>query len=94
MDDACRRELPERMYVNVITKAVGLALQRSSATVSSALTQAELVLRLKVLSQPRQAGSTLLSAGAIALALCLSIAPGVVLLHPVARCFLACYLGY
>jgi beta-lactamase regulating signal transducer with metallopeptidase domain len=94
VDDACRRQLPEQVYVNIIAKAAGLALERSSAPVSSALTQAELVLRLQVLGQPRQAGSAVLSTAAVAIALGLSIAPGAALLHPVARCFLACYLGY
>lgn len=95
VDDACRRQLPEAEYRVLVAGAVETAAHFKPQVVCSALSQADLALRLQVLLAPRRGDHVLLALVSTALPVLLSAAPAVALLcHPVSRCFFACYLGY
>lgn len=95
VDDACRRELPEAQYRALVAGAVETAVHFKPRVVSSALSQADLALRLQVLLAPRRAAHAPLAVCCAVLPVLLSAAPAIALLcNPVSRCFFACYLGY
>jgi hypothetical protein len=95
VDDACRRELPEAAYRALVAGAVETATRFQPPVVCSAISQADLALRLRVLLTPRRRDSALLAIAMTALPVLLSSAPAVALLcNPISRCFFACYLGY
>lgn len=95
VDDACRRELPEEQYRALVAGAVEAAARFKPPVMSSALSQADLTVRLRILLAPRRNEFALISAFSAVLPVLISAGPAVALLsNPVSRCFFACYLGY
>ena len=95
VDDICRSRVPESSYRALVGRAVEHAVFGRPAAVQSMLSHADLGERMAVLLKPRRRGNP-----AVMLAACVGMiatgsAPAVLLLlSPLSRCFLACYLGY
>ena len=95
VDDICRRRVSEEGYRALVGRAVERAVFGTPAVVQSRLSQADLGERMAVLLRPRQHGNPAAAVLACAGIIATGAAPAaLLLLSPISRCFLACYLGY
>lgn len=93
VDDACRRNLPEAQYTDLVARSASFVLTRPA--LASGLTLSDMRQRLAMLTSPRRHASTRAGlALALGLAVAATLPVGALLGHELSRCLLACYLGY
>lgn len=95
VDDACQRELGRPRYLALIGEAASFILRRYQGAVASNLSASEMVLRLEALEAEPTSRSRAYFATVALVGTAISMLPALALmLHPLSRCLLACYLGY